>query len=261
MSQLIHIGGMMGPKASSAPAALLPETQALIAQMNPEPSAALAQVYNTFYAGFLAAGFVLSQFRQYCLAAESEQNAGLELGNPGTNSLSAVNSPTFTANTGYQGDGATSYLSTGIAANSLQPHSIGIASPDSGSIAGSAIGATVDNTCNLAPRNGSGNIQGKIANSTGLNAANSDGSGVIVLTKNGTNTLRGLRYGTTINTQASGADSYGAETLVILRAAGFTTRRVSFAFFGPFLTPTEVETYATLVQTLCNAINPGLIPA
>lgn len=52
-------------------------------------------------------------------AAADSQAAKVNWIDPGTYDLTAVNSPTFTADRGYQGDGATSYLDTGMSDGSL----------------------------------------------------------------------------------------------------------------------------------------------
>jgi hypothetical protein len=57
----------------------------------------------------------------YMTAAHDSQAALLNWKNPGTWTLAATNSPTFTADRGYQGDGATSYL----AASSYNPSTAG----------------------------------------------------------------------------------------------------------------------------------------
>ncbi len=246
--------------AEAPPPTYSDEANALFAAMSVEPDASRKQAYDDFYTGFLAAGFVLSEWRQYCLAAHDSQASLLELGNPGTNTLTVNSAPTFTVDSGYQGDGVDDYLGTGILANAFTPRLVCFASSDTAQRTGSAIGAATDNTLAFNSRNASDNAFLKMANATQLASANTNGGGVFVGTKTVGNTLRIQRNGTSLGTGATGADSFGADELVILRASVYTVRPVSFAAFGPFLTAANAATYSTLVHNLLDAINPGLIP-
>lgn len=87
-------------------------TAALIARMSPAPGAARAALINTLIVSLKTAGVwdLLDVF--YILAAHDAQAARLNWKAASLN-LTAVNTPTFTTDRGYAGDGSTSYLDTG----------------------------------------------------------------------------------------------------------------------------------------------------
>jgi uncharacterized membrane protein len=88
------------------------ETLALLAAMTTQPDATRIGHINTLYAG-LKADAVLSLLDIfYIVAAHDAQAARLNWKNPGTFTITAVNSPTFTTDRGYTG-ASTKYLNTG----------------------------------------------------------------------------------------------------------------------------------------------------
>ena len=89
-----------------------PATQALLARMSAQPSSARAAQIDALIVALKTAGVwdLLDVF--YILAAHDAQAARLNWKAVSLN-LTAVNTPTFTTDRGYAGDGSTSYLDTG----------------------------------------------------------------------------------------------------------------------------------------------------
>jgi len=85
----------------------------LIAAMTVAPNnfrkANIAQCIQQLYAG----GVWAKTDVMWVMAAHDEQAARLNWITPGSFTLSAINSPTFTTDRGFNGDGSTSYLDTG----------------------------------------------------------------------------------------------------------------------------------------------------
>lgn len=95
-------------------ASLDPATQAAVLAMSVQPTATRAKLYDDLIVGLKADG-IWSQLDWLILHAAHDAQAGrVNLIAP-SRIASAINSPTFTMDRGYTGDGGTSYLSTGQA--------------------------------------------------------------------------------------------------------------------------------------------------
>jgi hypothetical protein len=90
-----------------------PASAALFAAMTTPPSDARKALINNLIVALKAAGSWATMDTLYVEAAADSQAARLSWKNPGVNTLIEVNSPTFTVDRGYTGNGTTSYLSTG----------------------------------------------------------------------------------------------------------------------------------------------------
>lgn len=89
-----------------------PATNALVSAMTTTPSGERVGLINQTIMGLVSAGLWDKLDVLYMLAAHDEQAGRLNWKNPGTFTLTANNSPTFTVDRGFQGDGATSDLSS-----------------------------------------------------------------------------------------------------------------------------------------------------
>jgi len=94
------------PRRSSAP-----QTGALVARMSLAPTAARVQAIDTLVRALLAAGIWAKLDALYLMAAHDEQAARLNWVSAAY-TMTAVNSPTFTVDRGFNGNGTTSYLDT-----------------------------------------------------------------------------------------------------------------------------------------------------
>lgn len=92
----------------------LPEANALFARMTVPPSTARKALINTLIGSMINAGAWAEMDCLYVMAAHDAQAARLNWIADQDN-LVPVNSPVFTVDRGYAGDGATSYLTTGFA--------------------------------------------------------------------------------------------------------------------------------------------------
>jgi len=80
-------------------------------QLSPQPNAQFKLAVNTFIINSKANGnWDWDVF--YIFRAQSQQNARINVANPGSFTITEVNSPTWTANQGYTFDGLTNYLNT-----------------------------------------------------------------------------------------------------------------------------------------------------
>ena len=94
-----------------------PQALALFARMSPTPSPARKVLINQTIAALIGAGVWTKLDVLQIYAADAQANALLNWISSSYNST-AVNSPTFTADRGFTGDGVSAYLNTGYAASS-----------------------------------------------------------------------------------------------------------------------------------------------
>lgn len=102
-----------------------PETVAVIRAMSARPNRDRAVAIDTLIGTLKGYNLWDRVDGFYILAAHTQQAALVNWRRPGTANLTAVNSPTFTTDVGFAGDGATSYLTnTSAAAVNTQPTNI-----------------------------------------------------------------------------------------------------------------------------------------
>jgi hypothetical protein len=90
------------------------ETTTLLAAMSSQPDATRTTAINTLIAALKTAGIWAKLDVLYILAAHDAQAARLNWKTPASFTATAVNTPTFTTDRGYNGNGSTSYLTTGF---------------------------------------------------------------------------------------------------------------------------------------------------
>ncbi len=88
------------------------EAKRVIAAMQTQPSIVRQRLINDCIVALKAAGVWTLLDGVSVFAAHTKQAALLNWANPGTYDFSEVNSPTFTVNQGYTGNGTNAYLST-----------------------------------------------------------------------------------------------------------------------------------------------------
>jgi hypothetical protein len=98
------------------------EATALFAQMSSQPNATRKGHIDTLITAMKTASIWTKFDFLYVMAAHDEQAGRLNWISPGTNTLTAVNSPTFTADQGFLGNGSNAHLTTGIAMNGTTLH-------------------------------------------------------------------------------------------------------------------------------------------
>jgi hypothetical protein len=99
-------------KAESGAIVPIPETLAVLAQFTVQPSNFYIRAMNTLILQLIADGN-WNELDKFCVfATEQQQHARICWRYPTSTPLTEVNSPTWTANQGYTGNGTTSYLNT-----------------------------------------------------------------------------------------------------------------------------------------------------
>lgn len=104
--------------------ALQPETEAVVAAMEVAPDSRRAGLMDNLVAALKSAEVWSRLDTLFVMAAHDAQAAGLNWVAPEGAGLTAVNSPDFQPDLGYQGNGTTSYLETGFVQTSWLKYKI-----------------------------------------------------------------------------------------------------------------------------------------
>lgn len=191
----------------------------------------------------------------YVLAAADSQAALINWKNPGTKTLSAVNSPTFTAYAGYAGNGTTSRLNTAWTPSTeavkytLNNASVWVWSRTNSQAAVAdigSVGAGTD-TCQIRIRTAA-NVALFGVNSATSSVANTSSSGLFGSQRRASNDLRLFVNGvqTAGVSLASGSLPSLAQWICGGDSTHFSARQLSFAAWGASLSGTEASFYAAV---------------
>jgi len=254
-------GIMAAMVQAPASSAYDPDAAAWFAAMTVQPDATRKGLYNTFVVDMKAAGLWALTDLVYIFAAPDAQIACLNGKAPATFVATPVNSPTFTADRGYQGDGSTSYLSTGFAANqsgslySAQNSAALAAYSNAGGNGSRAIiGDTAGAELIIPAMGGKALARIHAASGTG-GASNSDFDGFYAASRLSSGVVDGYKDAVT-GTNAVSSSSPTSNTIYILSqgSASFYNGRAAFAWVGGGLTSTQVGDLRTNITTFLTAI-------
>lgn len=240
------------------------DTIALLGTMSVQPTATRAGLIDALIAGLKTDGVwsLLDLF--YVLAAHDAQAARLNWLNPATFACAEVNSPTFTADQGYAGNGANSYLNTtfvpSTSATKAAQNSATIFSwsrTSAVTAGGGMIGpGTGTFAMNLVPRNTGDLFAYRINQTTTTSVANTDGSGLFAASRSGASATQSYRNGSTIGSAGSVASAaLPSVALNIGRVGGgFSSVQVAAAGLGANLNGTQHAALNTRLNTYMTAI-------
>jgi hypothetical protein len=249
---------------------LLPTTKTLLAAMSVQPSSARKALINNAIIGLSSVWSKLDLF--YMMCAHDVQAAGLNWINPATFPLLPVNAPTFTVDSNYAGDGATSYLRTqyipsvnGIA-YTKDGASMGVASLNEVN-AGMDMGWFTAGTSSayLSLRN-AGNHSGRIHDSTTLSVANASSKFVGGISRIAAASRRGYNNGTPVGIDAVASVALATGEFFICgrnndnTTVSYSTKQLCAAFVGGGLLQAEFTAISDAIRAFVNTINPGALP-
>jgi hypothetical protein len=243
------------------------DAAAYFAAMTVQPDATRKGLINTLIVGLKADGVWASLDVLYLLASHDAQAARLNAKAPATFAATAVNSPTFTTDRGYAGDGSTSYLNTGYTPSTAggqfvqNSASFGVyvnAGVDTALTAATAMGA---GNSNLVPRRSGDFVFGNVSSGTVANfIAATTRFGLTVLNRTASAVSVGYRTGVggTNMTAASAAVATvpffigGLNTAGSL--AGAVNNRVAVALIGAGMNATLNTALNSRLSTFLTAI-------
>jgi hypothetical protein len=213
------------------------QAAALFARMSTPPTVSRARLIDTVIRILIAQGIWSTLDALYLTAGADSQAASLNWVSSSHN-LTAVNSPTFTADRGFQGNGTTSYLDTNLlpgASATINSHAIGaymnLASTAGGYLgisSGSFVGVSF---AGFTVSSGAGTISIVQANTLGYAALTRASSTVFTEQRNSTQT--GQTQTTTGN--------FSADDYLLLKGAGaLCDGRIAAAHVGGALTTAQL---------------------
>lgn len=244
---------------------------AIFAAFTTPPDAARKALINSFVVAEKANGNWAKISALYFLAAADSQAAGINWINPGGTAITPVSSPTFTTDRGYQGNGTSSYLDTGLAANltatqndvSLGAYvNAGTDAATNTQVMGAQITAPTSTGLYLRPRNTGDVISGRVQTSANINTGSvATVMGLSTLDRSVSTTQEGYRNGTQTASVASTSNGVTTTTMFLLASnnslgagTGFFNKQVAFAYWGQSLGSTGQANLYTDVLAYLTAV-------
>ena len=222
---------------------LLPETEAVIAAMAVPPSAARAALMDNLVAALKACGAWGRFDGLFLTAAHEAQAAQVNWAAPDGPGLNPINSPVFHVDSGYEGDGATSYLETG------QRQGQGLFLPEdhhAGLWAASASGSGTawgNGRNRIIPFTGSSALATRSNAGSAASSPVGDGTGHSAFSRSAVERYSVFKDGAAIDMPEVAATTPVAQEFVLLGysassgVTGLSTWRISALHFGAALDP------------------------
>ena len=207
-----------------------PITIAWLAQLTTSfgtnPSSTFITAINTMIAGMRTDGNLLLLDRLFIYAQEVQDYARVSIVNPSSTQLVEVNTPTWTANYGYQGGGIV-YLNSKFTPSvdgvnfTLNSASMGCYVPGGGGAENTVLMGAIDIGSTRAsfiyPRYTGDLLYGGINKDVGIfSASNTSGTGLISFTRTASNLNTAYRNGVSLGTSATVSTAITNEELYIL---------------------------------------------
>jgi hypothetical protein len=235
------------------------DARALFAQMTVPPSNTRRALINTAILGLKSSGVWDNLDVLYVLAAHDSQAALLNWKSPGNFTAIAVNSPTFTIDKGYTGDGSTSRLRTQYTPSTngvkftQNDASVWAWSLTDGQGASRDIGNASGVQSTFVIRSALDQISIIVNDGTGSAQSNSTATGLIGASRVSSTVKRAWRNGAQIGTDAS-VTSTGVPSseqwICGANSTAFSSRQFALAAWGASLTGKESAFYTTMLAYL-----------
>ncbi len=246
---------------------ILPQTRALINAMTVEPRRARTFLIDDTITALVDAGLWAKLDALWMFAAHDGQAGRLNWKTPGTWTMTAVNSPVFTADEGYAGDGASARLEPGVAWSGLTQFQLDsahigyrISGGTDASSNASAIGSVTGSTSTRSrPRDSGagGNFAANINTTTVSAFGTSHGTimGTFLATRRGATELEGYVNGVSLGTDN---DTSGAVSTAMIATHYHNTIYANFELQFVHLGAGLSDTEAGDLHTILNAYIGGL---
>ena len=254
--------GVSIPEVAGRARAPDPATAALIARMSAPPPVARVALIDALVRALKSAGVWARLDCLYVLAAHDAQAARLNWVGA-ANDLAAVNSPVFTTDRGYAGDGATAYLDTGWVFPAGYQNSAHLMawSRSSGASASFVMIGNANAVISLR-RSSDEQDFARVNSSTSAARASTDASGMFVAARTGSLAADFAFYRNGAVVAVTGATASEApDTSYPLRILGrngsipgFTDRQIAAASAGAGLSAGEVAALHAALSTYLAAV-------
>lgn len=225
------------------------EASAAFTAMSVQPSSAQKAIYGAVIAGLKGFSLWSKLDTLYGLASHDAQAARLNLKSPGTFDLTAVNSPTFTAKSGYAGNGTNAYLDsnfdpTTASSPNLTQNSVSIfawslkSGQDAGGILGDVSGAT---RYYIYPRY-TDDTTYALVSGVDMTPTTTDGSGFWHAVRTAANATELYKNGASVATGASASAAPVSTTIAIHRnTTDYFAGGCALAGFGGQMSSTDAQ--------------------
>jgi hypothetical protein len=262
----------MRPALANIITARVPEADLLIDTMTVRPQGNRAFLISDTIRRLKAADIWAKLDVLWMLAAHDAQAARLNWKAPASFALTEVNSPTFTVDRGYAGNGTTSYLDTGWAPSTNAVNftqdsaSLGVrlaAGTDVGNNAAQPFGGSPTNGAFVAPRSISDTLRGRVNQSASADIG-SAGSittrlGLTALDRSASTVVTGYRNGASLGTVNNASVALDTATFFICAQNNGTPfapvdNRISTAFAGASFSGAVHAALHSIMQTYMNRI-------
>jgi hypothetical protein len=267
----LAIGIMISPVAGTGGGASYDaDASALFARFTTPPTDARKALINTMILSLKTASVWSKLDALYVLAAADSQ-AARQNWIQNLYNATAVSSPTFTADRGYQGDGASSYLTTGFTPSSaVSPKYVQNSAhlsvwsrtdvESSGVIMGARTGA-FSNQALIQPRVTGSVLVGRInQNGNGANLTNGNSSGHIISNRTDSANRKGFRNGVSLGSLAEATNAVPTAAIFVGAYSdngtpgGFGTWQIAASSIGASLSDAEALAFYNALQTYMTAV-------
>jgi hypothetical protein len=240
------------------------ESETLFAAMTSEPDATRKGHIDTLVAALKTAGVWTQLDRLYVLAAHDSQAARLDWIAPGTDTLTATNTPTFTTDQGYTGNGSNARLDGATAVNTytnyaLNDAHIGLWSLTNAQSSNMSMGTTSGTQgTHINPRTASDATQARLNSGfTNHNAASqTDSRGHYVMNRvDGTNAQQFRNGASILGPSALSASGEPSGAIQICAGNGSASSlQIALAHVGGGLSSTEISDMYDAFTTYLTAV-------
>ena len=222
-------------------------TATYIAALSVRPTDAEIIAINRLVRAFKDCGAWSNLDAIYPLLGSVENDSKVNLKTPGTYNLTKVNSPVFTANTGWRSNNA-GYLDSGFNVSTpggllTQNNACIAAAVSQDAISGGGVIGFASSGL-LIPRNSSNNFLGRLGSVISANTAAS-GLGLHLLTRANSSVINHWRRGNFVTATNISSSALPSSTVTLLTGnngatPSLSTLNVTFAFFGANLTGRQI---------------------
>jgi len=219
------------------------------------PTGARAEVVDRLVYDLKVAGVWSKMQGLYALAGHNAAAARTNWITPGTGNLTEVNSPTFTTDRGYTGNGSTSYL---LGATLGSPYTQNSANVGvwvlTNSQSGADAGTTTSNRFRLYSRNGADASVFRV-NGTSLTVSSvTDSTGYRVGVRRSATAVEGYLNGASIGTDSIASEAVSAPFTILRDDTSYSAHQIALAHVGAALSTTETLAAYTAFNTYLSAV-------
>lgn len=238
------------------------EATALFARMSSQPNSARKTIIDNLVVSLISAGVWAKLDALYLFAASDSQAALLNWVSTNYNAT-AQNSPTFTADRGFTGDGLSSYISSNFnPATASSPKfvqdsaHVAAYSRTSGAVAQAAdIGQEGSGNVRVAFRLTADATNVRLNSASGASGINSDGSGNFIANRASASSQALYRNSVSIGSSTDTSSSVVSSNVTFLRRyTYYSTRQLASASIGSALSSDERAAYDAAIQNYMTAV-------